>query len=513
MKKITLALLAVLLSGFMQVKGQYIPAVNPEFVFPTPALAGNTQTHHMSAYDYVSNIPSLPPGNFNVYSWSGNDPAAINNAGIAYTFRNLSNTLVWDENFIHMDVKELEVGFIELNNSIFIVAIYESFSGGVFMDVYRYNFMGTPTPIVTNQLIDPSGSKPRMSTYKTSQFVCTFESPNGIGVSAYMPGMAAPSLSYINGTVGCVMPDIAFTSFSNMDVYVSYFNPMSNAIHVEHEDFSIIASASGVVPFFTDDVNPLGVVPEYIDIDCMGSMAIASANVWSYVYDQNNDLFVRMFNPATSTFYDMMLTNPLVNTDFKPRKPSIAMDYNSSSIDIAWSQESLSGMMNNIIGKKIDLVGGYIVPFSDFVIIPTAPMFSPHLYSLVALSKNKLTGNDVFTAFCLDNGTPIMRNYYKFKTAIMSTYKLPELEMPAIAYPNPFTDQLALNIPSIDGDVEATVSITDLSGRNIFMKQGTIDAINTAINTQHHQWNNGMYLISITHKDMPNPQIIKITKQ
>jgi hypothetical protein len=512
MKKILQSSLFALVLTSTQLFGQFWPASNPDFVFPPPTTAGATQTHHMSSYDYTPNLP-LPNGNFNVYSWSGNDPAAFNNAGIAYAYYDPSNSSIIDQNFRQLHVKELEVGLLEFSGNMYVVASYESFGGGVYINIYRYNFMVGLTPFMMNVLIDPTGSKPRISSYKTGYIAITFESANGIGVSTYSAGMPAPTTTYIAGTTGCSIPDIAFTNFSNMDVFVSYWDPGVNAINVVHEDFFTLLASPGTIPFLFDDMNLLGTAPNYIDLDCMGDMSVIGLNLWAYTYDQVNDLYVRMINPSMF-FVDVILTDPVVNMAFRPRKASIAMDYTTSTIDIAWGQETLFNASNNTIGKQIDIWGNLVVPLNNYVEVPSTPLTSPHFYSLVALSKNKFSTNEVFCAFSLDSGNPIVDINYKFKSIFVPTYLMEQVINDKVkVYPNPCTAQIVIDISDANADEVLNITIMDISGRLVYNGYGNLDVINAGVNQQLSAWAPGSYLLQVNRTSGLPMQTIKFVKQ
>lgn len=512
MRKISFYLLLMFCCIANHVNAQLISAANPDFLFPVAGSANASRTHHMSCYDFEYNGGGTA-GNFNVYSWSGNDPAAFNNAGIAFTYMDPSNSFVLDRDFIQLDVKELEVGLIEMNNAMHVIAVYESFAGGVFANVYQYNFMGGLTPVLLNVTINSTGSKPRISNYKAACVAIVYETPAGIGISAYTPGMTAISNGFIAGTIGCSIPDVSIMNNGNLDVYVAYYESASLQIKAAHQTFTTV-SGGGVMAFIPDDSKLVNMDPVYIDIDCAESLTAASVSMFAYVYDQQNDLFMRLYNAAlTPSMVDVMLTNPTVSNDFRPVKPSIAYELMTGLIDVAWSQEMITGIANPTIGLQLDEFGNILTPMPFFLAVSQASPMLSNLHALVALSKNKLTSNEVFCAFSLDNGATAADLFYKFKNLGSTSYRLPQQNHTVNVYPNPFADQLAINVPAISADDQLKVTIVDITGKVVFSKVATIDHINAAMNEQHAAWSAGMYILQVVINGEAAMQQLKLVKQ
>lgn len=76
-------------------------------------------------------------------------------------------------------------------------------------------------------------------------------------------------------------------------------------------------------------------------------------------------------------------------------------------------------------------------------------------------------------------------------------------------YPNPANDVLKINIPDFRQGTSAKLLVTDLTGRKVFETQ---ILSNTTI-VQTNDWNNGMYLLTVSNHEIKSVHKISIQKQ
>jgi hypothetical protein len=308
-----------------------------------------------------------------------------------------------------------------------------------------------------------------------------------------------------------VIPDVSLNVNSNgLDVYIAYYNPGSNEIMLEFLDLPTVASG-GTYSFNIVDNNPLSIVPQYIDLDSW--FTPTGATQWAYAYDQQYMLLMRLFNPAASPMLmDVQLTTAALSADFAPKKPSLTYDNSGNVIDIAWSQDMLSGIANPTIGMQLDNLGNNLFGTSYLEVNQTGIGIG-QFYSLVALSKNKYTStSDVFCAFSLDNGSLYADINYKFKaTSAGSTYNAKQLNKAGVQlYPNPFNNQVSLAIDKINGDDIIYVNVYDITGKQIMQSAATIDEVNHQLNNAAAKWSNGVYMLKVVNgQDISNLKMIK----
>lgn len=510
MKKMSFYMLLASCLWTSNMQAQFIPASNPDFVFP-PAAAGVTANPtHMSSFDYEVTAMGTW-GNFNAYSWSNDNSTMPNNSGIAFAFTDITNSVLFDQGFISLTAKEVEIAVVEFNGAVQVLVSYEDYLGGVYADIYEYTTTGTLSPVLTGNMLDPNGNKPRISQMKAHNIVIAYETPTGIAMNTYTPISGFTPTCYMAGTAGAVIPDVSLNANSNaLDVYIAYYNPAANEIVLEFLDLPTV-EMGGMFSFNIVDNNPLSIVPQYIDLDSWYTPT--GATQWAYAYDQQYMLLMRLFNPAASPMLmDVQLTTAALSGNFAPVKPSLTYDNSGNVIDIAWSQFMLSGIANPTIGMQLDNLGNNLFGTSYLEVQQTG-MPLPQNYSLVALSKNKFNSvGDIFCAFSLDYTMLNADINYKFKSSSAgSTYNAKQLNKAGVQlYPNPFNNQVSLAIDKINGDDIIYVNVYDITGKQIMQSAATIDEVNHQLNNAAAKWSNGVYMLKVVNgQDISNLKMIK----
>ncbi len=181
-------------------------------------------------------------------------------------------------------------------------------------------------------------------------------------------------------------------------------------------------------------------------------------------------------------------------------------------------QTTLSAIEDGYIGVRLkyDRTSFWA---NEYFVIPDDPD-NVSLYPSLAFSCNNMqVHNGIYMAFTQqDAGTADINIGYKFVDWSATSFRPAPPEentndnpLQASIIPNPFTKGLTIQVPSNNGDVYQ-LYITDILGRTILKKQGTIKELNTQLSTEPTKWNNGQYILQLKNEKTGLLETTKLVK-
>ena len=376
----------------------------------------------------------------------------------------------------------------------------------------------------------------------------------------------------IAGTAGHIVPEVAFVHAAGpLEIHVVSYDPAAG--NIEEYFFNwmdiIIGGAfacpppglcnacPAVLPRTVMDVNGVGAAtPNSLHIDAPDHYG---ATHWAYTWELGNDIFARIYNPATppwgapavtgipatvcftngsyvAPFYPLCCPMPKINasTGISNSVPVICWDqmaqfvgggpfFLEQSFYVAWHttfhdavvpynptsdayigiQVNEDGLIRNPTPMPFNWLGASNVP-SNISPTPT-----------IALSECNENVR-MYTTFSEFNAGNYMRNRmppWNSNTLRPGpgTPTSPEaLEIKI--NPNPFKDQLSLDIPYEIQMENIKVSVTDMSGRELGAYDNIADGVNDKLNSIARKLIPGNYNVSVACAKIQFQKVFQVTK-
>lgn len=520
---IFMALCGLLLLNIISVKAQIFNAPTfPEQLYgPAPY-----DIQHTSAYNFNQTFMA---------AWDGPTWGGIVSIQDINPFSQVVNC----QNLINYPVgtRDLEIGMLHgsLTSSgapYTIVIAYHQAGAGHMVDYYDY-FPGTCAPaFVGTMALSAWPNYSRISMDCHIEYACAITwQENDIRVKVLQGGtIAGPPPYSIIGSAGAIYPDVAFTHGGPLNVNVVYYDPFGSALNTEYEDFWVLHGGIGGFWAFTfDDNNPIP--PNNFATPNIDGWDHGTDD-WSYTWthDQFNIYVRNKFGGlyTTSIVNDGSLGNfPLVGSmnDF----PFLACSPvpGGGKMVVWWS--TWAGQ--TIIGTHINDAGTAQLSTMDYYQVPNAPTASGYI---AIPSLNKMTefnpANKLYTIWPQDNSFNFNIKHRHHNWASPTAYKEDHTDCSAdhtvrseatlaaeetytvSAFPNPFNEQLQLNLPVEWSNANVSIQIMDLSGRVVGSYEGTTIQANNAVNALAEKMDAGAYMLSISSDEFDYHNTIQIQK-
>jgi len=295
-------------------------------------------------------------------------------------------------------------------------------------------------------------------------------------------------------------------------------------------------SSTCPLPNTIEDVNPVAVAPNHMEMDAPDHYNDMN---WAYTYQNGNDIFARIMNfgpcggappsclgtAATVCFTDgsyILPGLPPINTAVND-VPVIAFDNMGTpnqSFYCAWhtafNDAIYNPSSNAYIAIQINDDGTMrnpLMPYSFFGASLTPANISPT--PTIALSGCNDLSPFLYETFSESNGSNYIRhrripwNAGQFRPAHTDKDTKPEISV----NPNPFKDDLYLNIPH---DMEAenvSVRITDITGKELgSYKESSLGGANGFLGTMARKLIPGNYFITVECTRLKYMKTLQVTK-
>ncbi len=475
------------------------PPIADEFTYGSPFINApeNTSSHSMRASSAYFPVSGFGSADLYVAAWSDPNPGAISEVTIIITNPNNPTSWLWDGTIQYTDVQGLEVGSIRnmSTNQTSILAAYYKPGAGYFLDEHGIDAFGNTFLINSNFLASsPTYGRIRMDFHSlwsgAVAWINTDPSVNAIQAWVYDNNSWSATNTF-NGTADKKDMDM---SLEHIDVTggSSY-----KELHLTYADNDFITESS--LDFHNLHTTPGFYTPTINDNDFIGGMYISRINMdcpgfsingsrWAYTYTDNNDVFVRYYDPAVAgSAQTAVVTAGIpgsvsITGQYKMFTPTLNYEFASysfgvpSDIMVTWCALDLSGQ-TNYIGLKMD-PNGNLASSSDYLALPNGQAmssFSPFLCG-IALNRTDAKSPSPYsyaTYFDIDPLTGRYQLHHAFHKWNMPAFRgLPEEEAATISntaissYPNPFQDQLNLSVELKENSI-VELLLTDISGRTV----------------------------------------------
>ncbi len=553
--------LLLILSSFIT-KAQFMPANGgyTEYAYPPSPPPPVGMTTNSSNYGWIGSWPCTG-GTFCwllVSSWEG--PTV---SGISWQALDYYTGVIYDQGYQIYPANEvnLTVGLITSAgpNPQINVSYYRN-GVGHFVDVWKWNcpsHWGGPggiTASFTRQLSClTTYSQISMDSHKGYGTAIVWEQPGvGINVCAGNNNTFGHQFT-IMGTAKNSIPDVAFThaGSSVQQIHVaSYFAP-ANAIkeyYVNWPDIipggmldmtcTALGCATCPVPSVIEDMNPVAGIPTHIRLDAPDHYSVQN---WAYTYNIRNDIYARIMNhnpggwpepsfggvPATVCFTD--------GSYIPPGLPVINGATNDMPV-IGWDNNNISGSPSFYVGwhtafndpgynpgsdayiaiqlKEGGFIANPLMPFSFFGASFTPSNISPT--PTLAFSKQNDISPYLYETFSEIGGCGFDMKHRlipwssgSFKPG-RSTVTPGDNEISI--NPNPFKDAPVLSTSENIENENITLTITDMSGKNLGTYNNPIYGANSFLATATSKLVPGNYLISVTCNKINFQKTFQVTK-
>jgi hypothetical protein len=532
MKKISL-LLCIIITFGSAVQAQFNFPTTPEHIFP-PANLDVGQANETSCFQVKEDYYALGLQNLYAYAWSNG-----NRSYIAWRRDDDGNTTTFDEGFLPLSpyFRNIEVGIFGGNGQqIFIIAAYYSSAPGNtghFYQLFDFDPSGV-TPWGPPQQISASPTYGRISLdvhrMREVGIVWRDNQVNSLMVKVIEANTISPSIPIIN-TTNAISPDIAVNCTSPSPnplpgVRVVYFDQALGQIVVAHQNFQVIM-ANNPVNFVIDDLNAPLVAPQYFDhtslnIDCPVHLGVDD---WSYIYTDNSSIEVRArvrthtsATTFTTTTYSLSqgLFGPVVLGNTQYYSTGIAYSQSGTNIYYGWYYGDGNPGDPNInpfasgwyVAVNLENNGTPAVPEYQCIEDPTDLSTVYGWYpSPIAFSKKTETNDHLFITYpVVESATSDFYMATKlirwggtaFKPGVTGVHEMGENELQVKVSPNPFKDQLSIDIAGEQGAKQFSIQLCNIQGRVITEIKGTLASVNEQLGHQSKELAPGMYILKTT---------------
>jgi hypothetical protein len=298
----------------------------------------------------------------------------------------------------------------------------------------------------------------------------------------------------------------------------------------------------GTVPVAVNDMNALtpGAVPSPVNIDCPDHFDVEN---WAYTYTDNNaDISVRLVDWHTF----MPPTTRIVNNGSLGNFPiNGSVNYNSflsyddqgamsGRVNLGWYTNNIDPVTGNIAGYialSMNETGTGLLTPIDYQTIANIPTWASSTPKL-SFTKMHHQSNFQYTIFPEIDPVNGFRMQHKYHTWGAPQFKggspeslytcddedkikafenrhaiVPHLS----AYPNPFSDKLAIKIPGALLEENATVSVTNIVGKKYGTFSGKMLEVNDYLTKLSKQLIPGSYLVNVNIEGKTN-ETLKVVK-
>ncbi len=382
----------------------------------------------------------------------------------------------------------------------------------------------------------------------------------GPSISPVMPAFVLP------GTAGQSYSDVAFTHSGGTGLNLQFvYYQVVGPNTVITEATVPMQLGPGWFPPAAPAVNDVNVVPgpcaATTDLKIRIDATDHWSDDWAYSYilptacgAVNNDIFVRYNNAGVFTTYN--LTNGSMGPiacDVDPAGvtymndwPVCSFDATTNWLNVEWYtqyQNSAFGPpafflpnTGGYVGLKMDNLGAVVSPL-DYLQVGEAASLSNTFASAtptIASSRQNDRTDYQFVAFANQNPPPVNYMVVKDRPWGSPTFKNPHpgnahdwsllyggttfaqnvagAKNDVTAYPNPFPENVSLEISAGLLDETLVVTVQDISGRVIDKIEEKGKSVNASLTTMSRQLSNGVYLLKVQSSSGDFNKVLKIEK-
>ncbi|MBS1771963.1 MAG: T9SS type A sorting domain-containing protein [Bacteroidetes bacterium] len=546
---VTFCITVLFLAATPAVAQNFIPPTAFEDSWPAPGNPNISRTTHTSCYSFGNipvsgttydltmagwDAPGLPGG----VSWRmlmpGNPSVVINQGIIPYP----------------TTCQDLEVGFTFAGNGVQAAVAYYRNGVGHFVDVYSWTGLGLTLLYTMPLSTMASYTRISMDSHKMYGLAITWQEKDiktivGLGGGA---GIAWSGILTLNGTVGETMPDCAFShtpQAGTLNVHYVYYNPVTLTVTESSYDFWImIYMLGGGVPVLVNDANFVGPVNmSVMNLDAPDHYDVEN---WAYTYTPNGaDICVRLIDfhtggvPTTVIVNSGVLGNFPINVPIN-YNPVVAYDHDCiygwgyGTMYVGWYTSVTDPATTNAaayVSLQMDEAGTTLLTPLDYMTVANNPFMASGT-PVMSFSKQNDQTNYLYTIFPQywnPWGGYMMENKYhawntgSFKgtgrTALtcndeehIKAFEQKHISSVQVkAYPNPFSNMLAITIPVEYANDNVSIVLTDITGKICGTYQGKFTDANTYLTNLSKGLHTGNYNMSLNVEGKMNENL-KIVK-
>jgi hypothetical protein len=392
--------------------------------------------------------------------------------------------------------------------------------GGIYLDIYLWNTTGNEFDALSiNTLLSSNTGAYTNNVNIDADIVGNFaiiwddantgniEMTGGFTNTNDDPELSANGVKTIPNTEEYYYPDVSlYTNYLN-DVLVnySYTDQSGSAIYVGTDDFADLigtASLSNSSPF-TEVYN--GTI-DHPRIASAPTDQFTNTNLWTVVaaHAYNGRIDIVGHTLWANTVYDYVYTdgsmsNNLcdIGSDWYNRFPVVTYCNATRGIIVGWAStydQSVDFTPYGLIALRCLYDGSYypITTYHGYLVVNSDNTNNTWEYMLsVAGRDGDVNSHNVLYTFFYENEYDVM---YKEVDWLAPTLRLEEKQNINI-YPNPFTTGVEIELPL---DTEYSLNISDISGRIIFSKKGTVTDLNRNLKSTLRNTLKGIYIVEAT---------------
>lgn len=448
--------------------------------------------------------------------------------------------------------RDMEVGFMYVGSTIKIFAAYYKVGSGHYIDIYDLTAGG---PVLSGNITLSSSStygRISLDCHRMYGMVVTWEDnavirtrvawDNGgsLGVS--------PIVTFDPSSVKRRLPDVTFSHANSTGALLCEYvymedNGSSQGFIESSYDFWTMAGFGSpmIVAPLVQDFNPISystfVSPP--NIDCPDHYSVQN---WAYTYHTSttNDIYVRLIDynstaiPNTIVVNDGSIGIAPINGS-QNINPFISYANSYDNFYVGWFTTEIDPMTSDIasyVSVNVHESGTFVMSAPDYLTVPNDPSKASGT-PFLSFSKYTEISDYLYTIFPqYDNsaGYEMQHKYHnwsslsafkgeqsqivecndKGRTAFLAKHAAGSLST-ASAYPNPFTDQLAISVSADMLQENVDVTITSITGSVVFQESGIPSDINKQLSNLS-SLNTGMYIMSLNCRATNYSEVIKLQK-
>lgn len=448
--------------------------------------------------------------------------------------------------------KDMEVGFIYVGSIVKIFVAYYKMGSGHYVDVYDLTGSG---PVLSGNITlssSPNYGRISLDCHRMYGMVVTWEENSVIRTRvAWDNGGSlgvSPTVTFDPSTTKRRLPDVTFSHTNSTGALLCEYvymedNGFNQGFIESSFDFWTMAGfgAPTVVAPLVQDFDPISystfVSPP--NIDCPDHYNVQN---WAYTYHTNtsNDIYVRLVDynstavPNTIVVNDGSLGIAPINGS-QNINPFISYANSYDNFYVGWFTTEVDPMTSGIasyVSVNVDESGTFVLSAPDYLTVPNDPSKASGT-PFLSFSKYTESSDYLYTIFPqYDNNTgyEMQHKYHNWsslgsfkgekdhaiecndegRTAFLAKQSSGSLST-ATAYPNPFTNQLAISVSADMQQEDVDVTITSITGSVVFQEHGIPSDINKQL-TNLSNISTGMYIMSINCSATNYSEVIKLQK-
>jgi hypothetical protein len=525
-----LSLAAMMLWGIQSAFAFIAPTTTPA-ALPGPGTSAACRPLHIGSDSYTGMNFYGTASNLYAHSWSTagmSSPCVAGGAvtGIAYRRYNTANTVVLQSGYLPLapDLMDMEVTIVvDGAGTYYIVASYYKNGAGHYYQVFKWTTAGIGAigaPVLLNA---QSGySRISIDGFRCRYFTITWDDL-GTGIRALAGvtsggGVTFGTAATIVGSSQQAFPDVeVYNASGTPRVSFVYFLNNNAAgqgnITVSDIPWATVMAGGGIAPAVID-VNPSAFAywtpgtftmytaagPGSLNLDRPDDHTIGN---WSYIYtDDFQRIKARMRSTGLLTTFVLnngsiaplidlttSMGNPMINY-----WPTIAFDNDGENIHYGWYSYYPGA---EYVALKMHVNGTLLV--SDYMTVSNVPNLSGTQAMQFSKQNEDARLFATYTMYSSATDYYLNNKYVPWGASAFKTTGVENVSdaQDVLFFPNPYTNELNIQLPAEMNAQFLTISVTDITGRKMDVYGGMGNLINSHLNQVSRTWVPGMYLITV----------------